>query len=140
MFFESLKNTRIIFFHFSKQISYSPIHFVTKLETNFKNQNHTTHPKIWSFQEIFFKTSPTKLWNLKSPWESLICFTNVSYITLLNTTMESKLIKTKFSNFSLKNIIIKLKNSWGFSWRIRKRSVSYLEEMMILASPMIQQA
>jgi hypothetical protein len=45
--------------------------------------------------------------------------------------MESKLIKTKFSNFSLKNIIIKLKNSRGFSWRKRKRSVSYLEEMMI---------
>ena len=44
--------------------------------------------------------------------------------------MEPKLIKTKFSNFSLKNIIIKLKNSRGFHGEIRKRRVSYLEEMI----------
>ena len=45
--------------------------------------------------------------------------------------MEPKLFKTKFSNFSLKNIIIKLKNSRGFHGEIRKRRVSYLEKMMI---------
>ena len=105
------------FFHFSKLISYSPIHFVTKLETNFKNQNHTTHPKLWSFQEIFFKTLHQNLWNLKSPWESLTCFTNVSYITLLNTTMESKLIKTKFSKYFSQEHNHETLEFMRFSWR-----------------------
>ena len=131
MFFESLKNTRIIFFLFFETISYSPIHFVTKLETNFKNQNHTTHPKLWSFQEIFFKTLHQNLWNLKSPWESLTCFTNISYITLLNTTMESKLIKTNFSRFFSQEHNHETLNSRGFHGELRKRIVSYLEEMMI---------
>ena len=91
------------------------------------------------FSTIFFKTLHQNLWNLKSPWESLTCFTNISYITLLNTTMESKLIETKFSKFFSQEHNHETLNSRGFHGEIRKRSVSYLKRRWFLATSMIQQ-
>ena len=78
VFFESLKNTRIIFSYFSKQNSYSPIHFVKKLKTNFKTKIIQHNPSLWSFQKISSKPLTKKICeNINQPWKLLMLHSSV---------------------------------------------------------------